>query len=568
MATKKNAPSKTAGNKETVYVDVDDEITNIIDKVKKSDQKIVALVLPKRATALQSVVNMKLLKKAAQSTKKSVVLITSETGLMPLAGAAGLHVAKSLQSKPEIPPPPRQPGADDETETIGDEEDVVLDKTASIGALAAAPARDDDTETIELDNLQVEPPASGAAAVKPKRQKHLRVPNFEKFRLGFFLAGLGLVLLLAGWYVAFVVLPKANIVIATDTTSVVSSFDFTASTTQTTVDAEAGRVPAVLKEVKKTDTETLPATGERDDGTRAEGEVTLSVPCATGDSTVVPSGTAVSTGGLNFITQETARLDNHASGPCRFTDTVEVRAAQNGDSYNIGNGRNFTVAGFSGVSGSNSSGFSGGTSKIVKIVSQKDIDTALNRITERLNAQIDEELGALFDADELLALTETKRAGDPAAEATPAVDEESDEVVVKAEITYTMLGIERADLVEVIKADIDEEIDLEKQSISDDGIDSAIMRLNNQPNPNEAFISFRTSVTAGPEIDVDAIKEAVRGKKRGEVEQYLDQQPGVDDVLIEYSPFWVYSTPKAAKKITIEIKHTGEQDQAADGNGR
>jgi hypothetical protein len=103
--------------KDTVYVDVDDEITAIIDKVTGSKQKIVALVLPKRASVLQSVVNMKLLKRSADNANKNVVLITTETALMPLAGAAGLHVAKTPTTKPEIPLSPdihEGPETDDE----------------------------------------------------------------------------------------------------------------------------------------------------------------------------------------------------------------------------------------------------------------------------------------------------------------------------------------------------------------------------------------------------------------------------------------------------------------------
>src|SRR5437879_1080433 len=92
--------------KETIYVDVDDEITSIIDKIENAKEKVVALVLPKRATALQSIVNMRLLKRSADQADKSPVLITTEAGLLPLAGAAGLHVAADASSKPQIPPAP------------------------------------------------------------------------------------------------------------------------------------------------------------------------------------------------------------------------------------------------------------------------------------------------------------------------------------------------------------------------------------------------------------------------------------------------------------------------------
>src|SRR5476649_36152 len=92
--------------KDTIYIDIDDEITAIIDKLHGSKAKVVAMVLPKRASVFQSIVNMKLLKRAADSGKKNLVLITAEAGLLPLAGAAGVHVAKTLTSKPEIPSAP------------------------------------------------------------------------------------------------------------------------------------------------------------------------------------------------------------------------------------------------------------------------------------------------------------------------------------------------------------------------------------------------------------------------------------------------------------------------------
>src|SRR3982750_3848561 len=93
-------------SKDVIYIDVDDEITGIIDKIENSPQKVVALVLPKRAASLQSIVNMKLLARSAGTAGKNTVLITSEQALLPLAGAAGLHVAKNLQSKPEVPDAP------------------------------------------------------------------------------------------------------------------------------------------------------------------------------------------------------------------------------------------------------------------------------------------------------------------------------------------------------------------------------------------------------------------------------------------------------------------------------
>ncbi|MDQ3123387.1 MAG: hypothetical protein M3Q14_01735 [bacterium] len=554
-----------ASNKETIYIDVDDEITNIIDKVKVSDQKIIALVLPKRATVLQSVVNMKLLKKASENAKKNIVLITSESGLLPLAAVAGLHVAKSLQSKPVIPPLPNQAeSATDEPEIIADD-GKPLDMAASIGTLAAATKADDETETIELDNVNMDSataPAAAGVSSPLKKLKHLKVPNFERFRSRFFLAGLALVLLIVGWIFAMIFMPKAIITIRTDTTTLVSSFDFTASENITELDANDKKVPATLKEIKKTDSEKTPATGERDDGTKAKGEVTLKLSDCSEDEVTVPKGTIVSADGLNFITQDSATMQSVEFGggcqndalPSISSETVDVVSADNGDKFNIGSGKTFSVSGNSNVTGSNNDGFDGGTSKIVKVVSQKDVDDAVAKITARADSEVDEEFKTMFEAESLMALTETKKAGKQKITASPAVNKEATEVTVTADLVYTMLGVKKDDLIKLVENDVSAEIDTEQQAITDHGIDSAILRLNSQPKPNEALLSFRTSVVAGPEIDQDAVKEAVRGKKRGEAEQYISALPGVEEVVVDYSPFWVYSTPKAAKKITIIVE--------------
>jgi len=157
-------PEKSAKpSKDVIYLDVDDEITAIIDKVEAAKHKIIALVLPKRFATLQSVVNMRLLKRGADKAGKNAVLITSEAALLPLAGAAGLHVAKNLQSQPAVPPSPLSAKEDLPEEAEAPEPEADLDQTPSkidyakpIGELAAA-HEIEEPETIPLDDTPEEP---------------------------------------------------------------------------------------------------------------------------------------------------------------------------------------------------------------------------------------------------------------------------------------------------------------------------------------------------------------------------------------------------------------------------
>jgi len=551
-------------DKTTVYIDVDDEITTIIDKVKQAPGKIVALVLPKRATVLQSIVNMKLLKKSAVASNKSLVLITSEGGLMPLAGVVGLHVAKSLQSKPEIPPMPDQRITSEAEEIVSDDselEEPEVDNQKTVGELAGV--KEEETETIELDNTEEAPKSKDKKKASAALAKKFKVPDFDKFRTGFFLGILALIVLVVGWIFAYIVMPKAKITIKTDTSSVPTTFTFTAKTEATTVDVAGKIVPAVSKEVKKTDTEKTTATGKKDTGTKASGTVTIRN-CDYSDGFTVPAGSTFTTSGKSYISSESVTVPKFSgnSSNCSLSGsnsgkaTVNVTAQSAGDSYNIGASQ-YNVPGIpsSAKVDAVGSAMTGGTSKVVTVVSQDDVDAAAAKMKGKQDQAADTELTALMVNGNLYGLTETKVTSDPKITSTPAVGQEATgEVTVTAETTYTMLGVKKEDLTALIDKEVEAKIDTAKQSVLDHGLNTAVARQESRKNANEAVLNFQTSVSAGPKLDETALKEQVRGKKKGDVQKEIGSIPGVKEVEVKYSPFWIYKTPKASKKITIVIE--------------
>ena len=80
-------------NKDVIYIDTEDDITAIIGKIKAANEKIVALVPPKRVGVLQSAVNLRLMQRAATQANKRLVLISNNSALRALAASAQLPVA-------------------------------------------------------------------------------------------------------------------------------------------------------------------------------------------------------------------------------------------------------------------------------------------------------------------------------------------------------------------------------------------------------------------------------------------------------------------------------------------
>ncbi len=539
-----------AAGKDTIYIDAEDEITAIIDKMRVSPAKIVALVLPKRSSVLQSVVNLKLLKHTAAEAKKNLVLITSDPNLMPLAGAVGLHVAKTLQSQPSVPVPPTQNDTAITVDNSDIEEDLAPDPNASVGHLAGQLAAE---ETIELDN---ETPAEAAIAAAPKKplNKKLKVPDFDRFRLILF-AGIGLlVLLIIGGIFAFIILPKAKIVIKTDTASVNTNLNLTADTAIKTVDSDKGLVPGISKQFKKTDGEKVPATGQRDDGTKASGKATLALTDCSQPAVTVPAGTAISSNSLSFVTQASATLISTVKGgKCSndsdATASVNVAAQNAGDKYNLGD-RTYTVNGFSNVSAAGST-MTGGTSKITQIVSQQDVNNAKQKVLDRVGAAAAADLKTQFTTDNAIPLADTLAAGDPVVTSSPNVNDPGSDVSVNVNITFTELGVKQDDLKQVLETDVKKHIDNSRQTIQDNGLGKAVLHLSDKVSATQAKFQLQAIAVAGPQLDAEGIKKDIAGKKKGATVTLIQSRPGIKDVSIKYSPFWVVSTPKKTSHITI-----------------
>ncbi len=564
MSTSPSLANPNNAGKETIYVDVDDEITAIIDKVRGSSQKIVALVLPKRATMLQSVVNMKLLKRTSDEAKKHLVLITSEPGLLPLAGGVGLYVAKNLQSKPEIPDVPlsnRAPEEIEEALSMEDDTPAQLDAAKPVGDLAAGsiPASAVD-ETIHMggDEPRVgNMPGSGKGKKGAKAGgSKFKIPNFNRFRLLLICGGAGIVLLILAWILCFDILPKATITVKTNASNITNNLNVTLSSTASGV--KGATIPAQMQQTQKAMTQQSPATGQKDNGTKASGSVTFTAKeCgAVAQAPDVPAGTGISANGLTFITQTATSFGSpQIKGNCiNFTalGSTPVIAQNNGAQYNIGSAT-FTVAGRSDASATSSNTMTGGTSNIVKIVQQSDIDSAKQKLASQDTAAIKQQLTSAFQNVGLFAIQSTFQAGTPAITTTANVGDQADNVTVNETVNYTMFGAKKQDLHQLVSDNVNKKIDTSKQVLLDDGLDSATFTLQSQTG-NNAVVALQDTAIAGPDLKVDALRTQVAGKKASDAQSIIKSNPGVTDVDVSYSPFWVSAIPKNTSKITIVIE--------------
>ena len=529
--------------KEVVYVDIEDDISGIINKVEAAEDKVVALVLPKHTSVFLSTINMKLLKKAADTEKKSIVLITSDTSIVPLASAAGLHTAKSLNAKPVLAKTakPKLESNDVTTDDLDDVQDVPLVQPRQL-----------DDDALEIDNTQ----KLTKTLLLGKKNRKLKVPNFTSFRLRVFLAVFGILLLVVGWIFAFIIMPKATITLKTDISTVNSDTSFTANTALKDFDPKVAVLPATAAEVKKTDTDKTAATGKKDKGTKASGTMTLKNCTPVDDPIALPAGTTVFTQGYNFTTDEAVDLPASTfsgGGTCTTsTRTVGVTAEKAGGSYNLV-ASTYTVANFPKIS-ANGSAMGGGTSNMVTVVSAEDIESAKQKVAGKSKTAAIAELTTQLESKNLLALGDTLTEAAPVVTVNAAVDAEVLEVSATSVTSYTMLGVNQDNIKALIEADITTKITDSKQKILDNGISNKKLAIVEKKSPTEQKLSIAVSATVGPDINTSGIASEVAGKSRGEIQRLLSERAGVKEVSVKYEPFWVTNTPKKVSKIVVIVE--------------
>ena len=585
-------------NKDVIYIEPEQDITDILSNVKAAKHKIIALVPPKKAGVLRSAVNFKLIAKTARQHEKTVVLITTDESLQRLASTVKMPVAKSLQSKPQIPnlediadddeakddviEDDKKPVEEEKTEEAVEEEpaeEPVLKAAPKKAApvLAKKPAKE---EVIEGEPEPEEKENTSKAAKAVAKMKGAKIPNFAKYRK-FIIAGMIVLILLIGFTVwATAIAPAVSIIVTVRT----SSSNFAEKVSFVNHEDKANNKEGVFfleeKTVTKKAEAEFDATGELDKGTKASGTITVSRPendVITSEADLIfsiPANTIVKIGDKEFVVAEggsvNAKADSEFLKQCGgsffapknclrktiYSAPIKVVAKEVGDSYNIAATTSGITLGINTTKkySVSSSAMTGGTSKMVKIVSEEDVKAATSGLTAASAKEAREELKSEF-GDEYILLGDMDQS-DPKDTVTPNVDEEVADGVkpkVVREVTFKMFAVKKEAVKTFISSKLKENASGDKtQTVYDTGVDKAFFEAF-QNTTDESTAKLKSTTITGPKVTEEMVADKSLGKKVGEVKHLLQSINGVSSVSINPNFFWVTSVPSDHNKVQIKI---------------
>ncbi len=600
--------------KEVIYIEPEDDITDIITKIEGAKEKIVALVPPKKASVFRSVVNIKLIAKSATSSGRTVVIVTTDPSIIKIAGLVHMLVTHDLESAPFYPEAEdfdetgenttltegvnneRTESAssaetdasdrdDDDSEGDTDEEDEEIDdEDDPEDEEEEEDSDDDDDENAENDKKSSKKSKKSKSGAKKGLFKNAKAPFLVWINrhqpLFYFLCILIIALVALGVW-AFVIAPAATITVGIRTESGNFSENVAFTETAGRDSVEDGVFSLTEYPIRDTLEQEFTATGSKNVGDKATGTVVAvatfwpSNTTAEGGNIAINAGSQFTINGLTFVSDSDGSIswdgdeencENLASVDgsklitfrnygCVVSVRINVTAAEPGASYNIpartNTGDWSTTAN---VNVYSDYAMSGGTDKTVTIVSQSDVDSAIAQIQDANEDEYKTKLLATI-GDSILAIDSSFALTTSTATATPAVGEEVEDGVtpkVSVEITGTMFGIDKTKVEEYIE---------ENAKIRDT---YRIYTLNepfieNFMNSDSGYIGkLKASYTSGPDITDNDILEVVAGKGFGTAQHDLSEISGIGTVTIDGSYPWVTSFPSDTNKITVIIED-GEQ---------
>ena len=565
-------------NKDVVYIEPEDDITDIIARVKSAKQKLVALVPPKKIGVLRSAVNTKLIARAAKMSGKVVVIVTTDSSLIKLAAAAQIPVAKNLQSRPKLPSEiikeEKSGGEQFIDEKDYDDDPLTSDGSESPKTVKPAPAKKLDQE-ITSDDIDKDEEKLDKSGKKVKSfSKDGVIPTLEKYRKWIILGAAAFVVLIVFLVWAFVFAPAANIAVAIRTTANNFSENVTFTTKSGSENPESGNFLLEQKKVEKTSSVEFQATGQKDIGEKATGTILVGAylnPNAEGVPLRVIDGVKFVFGNLSYTVTAGASVsypekddacENASSGRvsrdgCLMTAKVTVQANQPGTDSNIGpHDSGWTTDADTSMAKSiiiRNEAFTGGSTNMVTVVSEQDFNNAKEKLTNEGREDGKAELIKQFGED-MVVIESSLEVSTADPKSTPAVGEEVKSGVtpkVEATTTYTMFAVDKVKIEDFIKKKTENSVAADQRIYA---INKPFFENFTKQADNSYTAKLKSATQTGPKVTEEDILEKSKGKKTGEVQSILKSINGVSSVTIKTSFPWVNAVPDDPNKITIELK--------------
>lgn len=584
----KNRPAK-----KILYLEIDDEVTTIYDKLSRLKFKNIYLVVPQRAILFQSAINLKILKRKAEDLDKNVFIVTNDSTGFNLAKRVGFEVFDKVEGHGH---PALVSGKFKENT-----ENEITPLKASVNSLSeASPSRRDEKKFSISDlvkktgeKLQILPknlllskketaPTSGKKKDGQSKSLVLIAPNKRAL---FTLVAVSMVLLLAISYIALpgatlVLTPKSNVI---EVPKNVILADVDKNRAELDV-RPANTIPSYKITTQIDKVFTFPATGkDAQGGKSASGKIKIQN-TSNNDWPLIPKTRFQTADGLVYRIDRQVSVPGGSSdkpGELEVTvvaDAVDAFGQPIGEKGNLKAGVKFFLPALSAenqkkIFATSLSDFGGGVTNVVKFISKDDLAAAKAKMEADLKASAEAELKAIVTKKNeaqstRLALLVGKGLIDYSTAKVnipPNLEgQKLESFDVKGSLVVSGIAYDLDELLGVLKKEIRLKKNPEKTLASIDE-DSLTYKLVNV-DKDAAKVTITATIQGIEEYEISPkkengdrlikkIKESIVGKKIDEARDFIQNLPEIEKAEVKTWPAWAPTLPSVPDNIQVEIKH-------------
>ena len=570
-----------------IYLESDEEITSVIDKITNSDEKDIALVAAKNSNFFQSLINLKLIFKESKNLKKNIVLITGNKIGQRLAKEVGLSCYPSLggvtsrgEIKDDVTPSEKikenlpegivvkqyTPGVGEAGEEVeepvesaeeADTEQKEPEKIDKVEEEKEEATIDKDTKAEKEDDKKEEKPEKNDD-IPAVVSHNSPVLDPKPIKIPWRIVALIGILALITLGVVYAFYPRAKITVSFQATAINESDTLTAQ-----ANPSEDAIAANLLSSSLDATKTISSTGKKDIGTKAKGSITITNAYIDGDGAGKDESFSAGAIVTDSKTKLTYVLDSAVSiGKITYnpnngqkitqSKSVAVTASQPGEAYNLPTSSTFSIAGELGqTTVTNSAAFSGGLTKQITVLSQDDVDKGVNDLKTETKTTVLADLKqkaqnqTIFDQALKEVIKDQK--------VSNAVGDQVDQTTITFNYTLSTLVFDPDLAKSKIMALMNKKVP--------DGQELQIPEAN---TPQYTFknidmdkntLQFDTSLAgfAVPAIDKPKIAKMVAGKSVTNAEEILKNELNAQDIKIEMIPnWWIKRLPLFSQAISVD----------------
>jgi hypothetical protein len=374
--------------------------------------------------------------------------------------------------------------------------------------------------------------------------------------------GVCVVLLIVCVYLFFK-LPKADIVIYPKVDILSFKQAITADKTVDSVDLTKANIPVKYFEATKTVSQDFPATGSSSDGGLASGTITIFNKQDPAQSFTFKAGTHfMADSGKLFVAPDKIVIPAAKKSGSKITPgsvQVKVQAVEGGEVYNIAPS-NFVIPGLKGtpayysVYATSSTAMTGGFSGKIKKVTDDDIQGAKDVLVKKstddgtadLKNQISNDYTLLDDAISSI----TTSASTPAKAGAVA-----DKFTYSATVKVSGLAFKKSDLNDFAKQYIISQMP-EGKTLLENTFKVNYTAGTVDVSGGKAGLNLDFSSGVYQSIDKNSMAISLMGKDANQINQVIKSSMGdqVENVKINFWPFWVSSAPANQSKVHVDLK--------------